>query len=96
MSPDFDKNRSIRADKLYFNADGTIRKVIPTLRGVGLVAATSQIQIDRYSAMSGDGVAVSFLDEANPHAGWKTTFSAARIVGEIQRSRLRSRRTEVH
>lgn len=78
LSPDFDKNRSIRADKLFFNDDGTIRKVIPTLRGVGLVAATSQIQIDRYSATSNDGVAVSFLDDSNPHAGWKTTFNAAK------------------
>jgi len=77
LSPSFDKNRSIRADKLFFNADGTIRKVIPTLRGVGLVPATSQIQIDRYSAKSGDDIAVSFLDEANPQAGWKTTFNAA-------------------
>jgi hypothetical protein len=78
LSPAFDKNRAIRADKLFFNVDGTIRKVIPTLRGVGLVDAKSQIQIDRYSATSGDGLAVSFLDEANPHAGWKTTFSGAK------------------
>ena len=78
LSPSFDKNRAIRADKLFFNADGTIRKVIPTLRGVGLVEAKSEIQIDRYSATSAAGVAVSFLDEANPHAGWKTTFSAAK------------------
>lgn len=35
LSPDFDKNRSIHADFLYFNEDGTIQKVIPTLRGVG-------------------------------------------------------------
>jgi hypothetical protein len=78
LSPSFDKNRSIRADKLFFNADGTIRKVIPTLRGVGRVAATSPVQIDRYSATSGEGVAISFLDETNPHAGWKTTFAAAK------------------
>ena len=77
LSPSFDKHRSIRADKLFFNADGTIRKVVPTLRGVGLVQATSEIQIDRYSATSGAGVAVAFLDPANPHAGWKTTFDAA-------------------
>lgn len=76
LSPAFDKNRSIRADKLFFNADGTIRKVTPTLRGVGIVKADSQIQIDRYSANSGKGIAVSFLDETNPHAGWKTTFNA--------------------
>ncbi|MBM0106629.1 family 43 glycosylhydrolase [Steroidobacter sp. S1-65] len=76
LSPSFDKNRAIRADKLFFNADGTIQKVTPTLRGVGLVNASSEIQIDRYSATSGAGVAISFLDEANPHAGWRTTFSA--------------------
>jgi hypothetical protein len=78
LSPSFDKNRSIRADRLHFNSDGTIRKVIPTLRGVGLVQAKSQIQIDRYSATSGRDVAVSFLDEANTHAGWKTSFSGAK------------------
>jgi hypothetical protein len=78
LSPAFDKNRAIRADKLFFNADGTIRKVIPTLRGVGLVEANSKIQIDRYSATSGEGVAVAFLEETNPHAGWKTTLSGAK------------------
>ncbi len=78
LSPGFDKRRSIRADKLYFNEDGSIRKVVPTLRGVGLVKADSEIQVDRYSARSGDGIAVSFLDDANPHAGWKTTFNGPR------------------
>jgi hypothetical protein len=77
LSPDFDKRRSIRADKLYFNDDGSIRKVTPTLRGVGLVNAASEIHVDRYSARSGDAVKVSFLDDANPHAGWKTTFPDA-------------------
>ena len=77
LSPDFDKRRSIRADKLYFNDDGSIRKVTPTLRGVGLVNATSEIHIDRYSARSSDGVKVSFLDDANPHAGWKIEFTGA-------------------
>jgi arabinoxylan arabinofuranohydrolase len=77
LSPSFDKNRSIRADKLFFNADGTIQKVTPTLRGVGLVDANSEIQIDRYSATSPEGVAISFLDEANPFAGWKTTLNGA-------------------
>jgi hypothetical protein len=77
LSPSFDKRRAIRADKLFFEEDGSIRKVIPTLRGVGLVKAGAEIQIDRYSARSGDAAAVSFLDEANPHAGWKTTLNAA-------------------
>jgi arabinoxylan arabinofuranohydrolase len=75
LSPSFDKHRSIRADKLFFNADGTIQKVVPTLRGVGLVDANSEIQIDRYSAISPEGVVVSFMDDANPQAGWKTTLS---------------------
>jgi hypothetical protein len=75
LSPSFDKHRSIRADKLFFNADGSIQKVTPTLRGVGLVNANSEIQIDRYSATSPAGIAVSFLDDSNTHVGWKTTFS---------------------
>ncbi len=78
LSPTFDKNRSIRADKLFFNADGSIKKVKPTLRGVGLVNAKSEIQIDRYSEKSADGITISFIDESNPHAGWKTIFSAAK------------------
>ena len=76
LSPSFDKRRAIREDKLFFEADGSIRKVVPTLRGVGLVQADSEIQIDRYSARSGEAVKVSFLDDANPHAGWKTAFGA--------------------
>ncbi|HXR04706.1 MAG TPA: family 43 glycosylhydrolase [Verrucomicrobiae bacterium] len=75
LSPDFDKNRSVRADYLYFNEDGTIKKVIPTLRGVGVVDAKSKIQIDRYSAISKDGVSVSFLDETNRFEGWKISLN---------------------
>jgi hypothetical protein len=75
LSPSFDKNRSIRADRLFFNDDGTIKKVVPTLRGVGVVAAKSKIQIDRYSAVSDKGVAVSFLNPANPHEGWKVSVA---------------------
>jgi len=76
LSPSFDKHRSIRADKLFFEADGAIRKVVPTLRGVGLVNADSEIQIDRYSATSPEGIKVSFLDDAHPFAGWKTSFES--------------------
>jgi len=74
LSPDFDKNRSIRADKLFFNKDGTIQKVIPTLRGIGIVDAKSKVQIDRYSAVSPEGTSVSFLDAANKPAGWKISL----------------------
>src|SRR5262249_48711157 len=75
LSPDFDKNRSIRADKLFFNSDGTIRKVTPTLRGVGIVDARSKIQIDRYSAISEQGASVAFLDPANTFAGWEISLA---------------------
>lgn len=74
LSPEFDKNRSIRADSLSFNKDGTIRKVTPTLRGVGVVDAKSKIQIDRYSAISDEGVSVSFLSDTNKHDGWKISL----------------------
>jgi len=85
LSPNFDKNRSIRADYLFFNEDGTIRKVIPTLRGVGIVEAKSKIQIDRYSAISPEGVAVSFLEPTNTFAGWKTTLTGANAWVQFNR-----------
>jgi len=74
LSPNFDKNRSIRADSLFFNNDGSIRKVKPTLRGVGITKATKHVQIDRYSEIS-DGAAVDFIDTTDRMKGWKTTLS---------------------
>ncbi len=74
-SPKFDKNRSICADSLSFNADGTIRKVTPTLRGVGVTKATTQIEIDRFSKISETGVKVAFLDSTNTFRGWKAVFN---------------------
>ncbi|HSD07516.1 family 43 glycosylhydrolase [Flavobacterium sp.] len=76
LSPQFDKARSIRADYLHFNPDGSIQKVIPTLRGVGITKATDQIQIDRYSELSKE-VSISFLDNQNSFKGWKSTFNQA-------------------
>ena len=52
LSPKFDKHRSVRADEMFFNSDGTIQKVRPTLRGIGIANALGQIQIDRYSDIS--------------------------------------------
>ncbi len=72
LSPKFDKNRSIRADSLSFNADGTIVKVMPTLRGIGVTNATSEIQLDRYTALSKQGASIQFLDTMTRFAGWKT------------------------
>ena len=74
-SPQFDKNRSVRVDSLSFNEDGTIRKVIPTLRGVGITDARTRIQIDRYSRTAPAGVSIAFLDEADKFRGWKAVFS---------------------
>jgi hypothetical protein len=77
LSPNFDKNRSVRVDSLFFNDDGTIRKVVPTLRGVGLTDASREIQIDRYSRKSERGVSIDFLDTLNRFEGWKTVFDTA-------------------
>jgi len=74
-SPKFDKARSIRIDSLSFNADGTIRKVIPTLRGAGVTKASSQIQIDRFTQLSMDGASIAFLDSLNTFKGWATIFN---------------------
>lgn len=75
LSPKFDKNRAIRVDSLSFNKDGTIKKVIPTLRGVGLTAASKKIQLDRYSKLSKEGTSIKFLDSLNTFNGWKTILS---------------------
>jgi len=75
LSPKFDKNRSVRIDSLFFNTDGTIRKVIPTFRGVGLTKASNQIQTDRYSRISEKGASVAFIDSLNTFGGWKTVFN---------------------
>lgn len=71
FSPDFDKNRSARADYLHFNEDGTIIPVTPTLRGVGITDARSHIELDRWSDRS-PNTHTSFLDPENKFAGWKT------------------------
>jgi hypothetical protein len=76
LSPDFDKNRSIRVDSLFFNNDGSIQKVIPTLRGVGLTDASKQIHLDRYSAISESGASIDYIDIGNKQLGWKTPFAS--------------------
>ena len=76
-SPDMDKRRSARIDKVTFNPDGTINKVKPTLRGVGKSDARKRIQIDRYSEVSPKGVDVKYLDPNDTFKGWAATFSKA-------------------
>lgn len=75
-SPNFDKARSIRADSLSFNPDGTIKKVIPTFRGIGISVATKEIQIDRYSSLSIKGASIEFNDTLDRFKGWKTIFNS--------------------
>jgi len=77
LSPQFDKNRSVRIDSLFFNEDGSIKKVIPTLRGVGVTDASTKIQIDRYSLRSNTGSSIEFLDTLNKFEGWKTILDSA-------------------
>lgn len=72
-SPDFDKNRSARIDRLAFNDDGTIQEVIPTLRGVGPIKASSKVHIDRYSSI--EGAEIEYLDADDCFKGWKTVFA---------------------
>jgi hypothetical protein len=75
LSPRFDKNRSVRIDSLFFNDDGTIKKVIPSLRGVGITDASRKIQIDRYSLKGDKGASVAFIDTLNTFGGWKTVLN---------------------
>jgi hypothetical protein len=82
LSPAFDKNRSVRVDSLFFNEDGTIRKVNPTLRGVGLTGAGETIQVDRFSRISDKGAAIEFLDTADRFRGWKVVLD--RTDGWVQ------------
>ncbi len=74
-SPEMDKRRSARIDTVTFNEDGTINKVVPTLRGVGISDARKRIQIDRYSEVSPKGVALKFLDEKDKFKGWTAIFT---------------------
>lgn len=74
-SPDMDKRRSVRIDSLSFNADGTINKVIPTLRGVGISDGGRKIQIDRYSAVSAKGTELRFINPDNTFEGWAIAFN---------------------
>ncbi|MCQ2375217.1 MAG: glycosyl hydrolase family 8 [Salinivirgaceae bacterium] len=71
-SPKFDKNRSVCADSLTFNEDGTIKQVIPTLRGIGVTDARTTIQIDRFS--TNNGAEMTYLDTTNYFDGWQITY----------------------
>ena len=68
FSPGDDKRRSVQIEKLYFNADGTIQEVKPTMRGVGINKATEKIEIDRYSNAS-QGVTTAHVDTTIAFSG---------------------------
>lgn len=75
-SPSFDKNRSVCIDSLSFHKDGTIEKVIPTLRGVGIVDARKLIEVDRYSSISPKNATVEYIDSLQPFLGWALHLNA--------------------
>ncbi len=72
-SPKMDKRRAVRADSLFFNADGTIQEVKPTLRGIGVSDAREPIQLDRYSDI-GRGATIDYLDTLHTFKGWQATL----------------------
>jgi hypothetical protein len=76
LSPEFDKARSICIDSLFFNPDGTIQKVIPTWRGVGVTKSSQRIEIDRFSSKSETDLTVEFIDTLNTFEGWKTVLNS--------------------
>ena len=73
FSPRDDKRRSVQIDKLYFNADGTIKEVKKTMRGVGINKATEKIEIDRYSTASSD-VTTALIDTVNTFRSYQATL----------------------
>ena len=73
FSPRDDKRRSVCIEKLYFNADGTIKEVKPTMRGVGINKATEKIEIDRFSTASND-VTTHLIDTINTFRSYEATL----------------------
>ena len=73
FSPRDDKRRSVCIEKLYFNSDGTIQEVKPTMRGVGINKATEKIEIDRYSE-AGSDVTTQLIDTLNTFRGFQATL----------------------
>ncbi|SNR77892.1 Carbohydrate binding module (family 6) [Lutibacter agarilyticus] len=75
LSPDFDKNRSIKADSLFFDKNGLIKEIIPSKRGIGVSNAEKTIQIDRYSRVSKKGVSTEFNNSNQTFDGWNVSFN---------------------
>ena len=73
FSPNDDKRRSACIEKVAFNADGTIREVKPTMRGVGVNRAAEKIEIDRYATAS-QGVTTEPIDTTIAFRGNSATL----------------------
>jgi len=60
----------MRADYLTFDKEGTIKKVKPTLRGIGTPRAGDTIQIDRHNGIK--NAKIAFVGGNEPR-GWMVT-----------------------
>lgn len=67
------KLRSICADYMEFNTNGTIQKVTPTLRGIGYPTLRDTIQVDRYNHI--EGAQTAFVSGGEPK-GWMVCEAA--------------------
>lgn len=63
----YNKLRSMRADYLEFKEDGTIKKVVPSLRGIGTPGVGELIQVDRYNKIR--GCQTAFIEDGD-YKGW--------------------------
>ncbi|WP_297086576.1 family 43 glycosylhydrolase [uncultured Draconibacterium sp.] len=63
----YNKLRSMRADYIEFKNDGSVKKVKPTLRGIGTPTLGDTIQVDRYNEIS--GAQTAFVGGNEP-PGW--------------------------
>lgn len=66
----YSKLRSMRADYMHFKKDGSIKKVVPTLRGIGNPTVGDTIQVDRYNDIY--NAKTSFVGGNEPN-GWMVT-----------------------
>ena len=79
----YNKLRSMRADYMEFNKDGTIKKVKPTLRGIGTPKVNDTIQVDRYSEIS--SAKTEFVGGNEPK-GWMVCDT--RMMGYVKFNRV--------
>lgn len=79
----YNKLRSMRADYIQFKEDGSMKKVIPTLRGIGTPTLGDTIQVDRYSAI--DGAKTTFVGGNEP-LGWMVCDT--KMMGSVRFNRV--------